>query len=214
MGRARVEAFSDGVMAVAITLLVLNLHTSAASSEPLLLQLEKAWPTFLAYLLSFFVVGTIWLNHHLLFNLIVTIDRFTLVANLVLLLFVCTIPFSTAQLADFVLVGGQDLQIAVLIYGAIAEGMSIAFTLILKHAIDGGLMSRPVGRPERRRQLIRFGAGLVLYPIATVIGLFQPIVMMVGLTFLSIYYLVGQSALSELGAMQETGTGGADGPTD
>jgi uncharacterized membrane protein len=198
MGRSRVEAFSDGVMAVAITLLVLDLHTSAASSRSLLAQLGTSWPTFLAYVASFFVVGTIWVNHHLLFNAIAKIDRVTLALNLVLLLFVCTIPFTTSQLADFITGGGQNLQIAVVFYGAVAEGMSISFTLILRHVINAGLTSRPIAPAERRRQLVRFGAGLVLYPIATVIGLFAPIVMMVGLTGLSIYYLVGQSALSEL----------------
>jgi uncharacterized membrane protein len=200
MGRTRVEAFSDGVMAVAITLLVLDLHTSAASSDSLLVQLAKEWPAFLAYVLSFFVVGTIWVNHHLLFNVIVKVDRLTLALNLILLLFVCTIPFTTSQLADFVIGGGQNLRVAVVIYGAVAEGMSISFTLILKHVIDAGLTSRPITRRERQRQLIRFGVGLVLYPLATVIGLVAPLVMMVGLTALSIYYLVGQSALSELGA--------------
>jgi uncharacterized membrane protein len=94
----------------------------------------------------------------------------------------------------------SDGVMAVVIYGAVAEGMSISFTLILRHVIDAGLTRRPINRRERRRQLLRFGAGLVLYPLATVIGLFAPLVMMIGLTGLSIYYLIGQSALSELGA--------------
>ena len=198
MGKGRVEAFSDGVMAVAITLLVLDLHTSAASSQSLVVQLASSWPSFFAYVVSFFVVGTIWVNHHLLFNALVKIDRLTLGLNLVLLLFVCTIPFTTSQLADFLTGGGRDLQVAVLIYGAVAEGMSISFTLILRHVIDARLTSTVIDRTERRRQLTRFGAGLVLYPILTAIGLFAPIAMMVALAALSIYYLAGQSALSEL----------------
>ncbi|MEF2978639.1 TMEM175 family protein [Subtercola sp. YIM 133946] len=200
MGRGRVEAFSDGVMAVAITLLVLDLHTSAATGEPLLDQLAHEWPAFLAYLLSFFVIGTIWVNHHLLFDAMVRVDRLTLALNLLLLLFVCTIPFSTSTLADFVVEGGTNAQVAVVLYGAVAEGMAVSFVLILRHIIDAGLVSRPIGRDERRRQLVRFGAGLVLYPLATVVGLFAPVVMMVGLTVLSIYYLVGRSALTELAA--------------
>jgi len=202
MGRARVEAFSDGVMAVAITLLVLDLHTSAASSQPLLAQLATSWPAFLAYVVSFFVVGTIWVNHHLLFNAIVTVDRTVLAVNLVLLLFVCTIPFTTSQLADFLTGGGRNLQVAVVVYGAVAEGMAISFTLLLRHVIDAELTRAPIDRAERRRQLTRFGAGLVLYPVLTVVGLFVPIAMMVALAGLSIYYLVGQSALSELGGVK------------
>ena len=203
MSRGRVEAFSDGVIAVAITLLVLDLHTSASSPEPLLDQLKGEWPAFLAYLLSFFVIGTIWVNHHLLFDAMVRVDRVTLALNLLLLLFVCTIPFSTSQLADFVVEGGQNAQVAVIVYGAVAEGMAVSFVLILKHIIDAGLTPRPVSRPERRGQLVRFGAGLVLYPLATIVGLFAPIVMMVGLTILSIYYLVGRSALAELSAPEQ-----------
>ena len=201
------EAFSDGVMAVAITLLVLDLHTSAASRHPLIVQLATSWPTFLAYVVSFFVVGTIWVNHHLLFNAIMKVDRFTLALNLMLLLFVCTIPFTTSQLADFLIGGGRNLQVAVVVYGAVAEGMAVSFTLLLRHIIDAGLTSRVIDRAERRRQLTRFGIGLVLYPILTAVGLFAPVAMMVALAVLSIYYLVGQSVLSELASAEQQEAG-------
>src|SRR6201992_2175879 len=91
--KGRVEAFSDGVLAVAITLLVLDLHVDTGGSESLAHQLGDKWPSFAAYVVSFFVIGVIWVNHHALFSLIASVDRTLLFYNLLLLMFVTTIPF-------------------------------------------------------------------------------------------------------------------------
>jgi uncharacterized membrane protein len=69
MSKGRTEAFSDGILAVAITLLVLNLHV-ASGSDSLWRQIAHTWPSFAAYVVSFFVIGVIWVNHHSLFALI------------------------------------------------------------------------------------------------------------------------------------------------
>jgi uncharacterized membrane protein len=66
LSRARLEAFSDGVIAVAITLLALDLFVEGPGHGPLAQQLAHRWPTFVAYLISFFTVGIIWVNHHAL----------------------------------------------------------------------------------------------------------------------------------------------------
>src|ERR1700685_3971652 len=107
--RTRVEAFSDGVFAVAITLLALNLTVEGPGhGVPLQHQLwEQRW-SFGAYLLSFFVIGIIWVNHHVLIKSIALVDRTLLFLNLVLLLFVVLIPFSTATAAQYLPVGGPD----------------------------------------------------------------------------------------------------------
>jgi len=102
VNKGRVEAFSDGVLAVAITLLVLDLRVDVHSSEPLSAQLRREWPTFVAYAVSFFIIGVIWLNHHSLFRLASRVDRRVLVYNLLLLVFVTAIPFTTATYADYV----------------------------------------------------------------------------------------------------------------
>jgi uncharacterized membrane protein len=84
MGKGRLEAFSDGVLAVAITLLVLDLHVTAtdeAQVGSLWTQMHEEWPSFLAYVISFFVIGTIWVNHHALFVLVDHVDRAMLFYN-------------------------------------------------------------------------------------------------------------------------------------
>ena len=108
MGTGRLEAFSDGVFAVAITLLVLDLHVDPASGRTLAAQLGAEWPAFAAYSLSFLVIGVVWVNHHALLSLAARTDRKLLFYNLILLMWVAVIPFTTATLADYLRDGGAD----------------------------------------------------------------------------------------------------------
>ena len=103
MEHGRLEAFSDGVVAVAITLLALNLAVGGPGPRhpSLLHQLGHQWPVYAAYVVSFFTIGVIWVNHHSLFRQLAGVDRPTLFLNLLLLLFVVAIPFGTSTLADY-----------------------------------------------------------------------------------------------------------------
>src|ERR1700682_3848246 len=96
VSRARLEAFSDGVMAVAITLLALNLGVQGPGHGPVLELIAKQWPAFAAYVVSFFIIGIIWVNHHSLLQNIAHVDRPLLFISLTLLLFVVMIPFAKA----------------------------------------------------------------------------------------------------------------------
>ena len=197
MGKGRLEAFSDGVLAVAITLLVLDLHASAdPKSGSLWYQLTQEWPSLVAYVISFFVIGTIWVNHHALFVLIDHVDRAMLFYNLLLLFWVSTIPFTTSALADFVKDGTTaDLRIAVLLYGVSNEGMAIAFLLIARHMLYKPLVKGPVPADVRRKAVIRFGLGNLLYPIVTVVGLFSAPAMFVLYLATIVYYIADQTQL-------------------
>lgn len=195
MNRARMEAFSDGVMAVVITLLVLDLHTSAESQESLAEQLRHQWPAFAAYVVSFFVVGVIWVNHHGVARLLSTVDRTMLFLNLLLLFWVTTIPFTTSTLAEFLQRGGSDGRIAVLLYGLTMEGMAVSFTLMFRRLLRAGLTATPVPVADGRRALRRFGAGLLLYPLITAVGLFSAGVMLILLALMTAWYVVDQTPL-------------------
>ena len=96
---SRVEAFSDGVFAIAITLLILDVHVPSASQGNLGAALIRQWPTYVAYLISFAFIGIMWVNHHRLFNHIRRSDNRLLFLNLLLLLGVTVVPFPTALLA-------------------------------------------------------------------------------------------------------------------
>jgi uncharacterized membrane protein len=148
----RLEAFSDGVFAIAVTLLVLDLKVpkpaelaaAAASGGAggLLGALLQQWPTFLAYITSFFTILVMWVNHHVLFNLVRRIDRVFLFLNGLLLLFVTFVPFPTALVAAY-MSQPRDGSVAAAIYGGTYLGLAVAFNLLWRHASGGRRLLGP-----------------------------------------------------------------------
>jgi len=96
---SRIEAFSDGVFAIAITLLILEIKVPPPGSGELSLALARQWPSYLSFLMSFAFIGIMWINHHRLFTHIARSDDVLLILNLLLLLGVIVVPFPTAVLA-------------------------------------------------------------------------------------------------------------------
>ena len=146
MDRSRLEAFSDGVIAVAITLLALDLTVEGYGHGPLIHQLYDKWPSFLAYLISFFMIGIIWVNHHALVRSITKVDRLLLFLNLVLLLFVVLIPFATATEASYFPHNDKDAQLAMVLYAGVFLGMSVGFGAIFEWTLHGERVYQPVPR--------------------------------------------------------------------
>jgi uncharacterized membrane protein len=193
--KGRVEAFSDGVLAVAITLLVLDLHVETGGEDSLAHQLWAKWPSFAAYVLSFFVIGVIWVNHHALFSLLGRVDRTLLFYNLLLLMFVTTIPFTTATLAANLRGDTGDIRTAVLLYGVSMEGMSVSYRLIISRMVRRNLLIRPVDEPTGRRAIRRFGLGTLIYPVVMVVGLFSPTIMLLLYAILTVFYVIEQTPI-------------------
>jgi uncharacterized membrane protein len=98
----RAEAFSDGVLAIAITLLILEISVPDTQGSHLLRALGHQWPSYAAYVVSFLTIGIMWVNHHALFQRIKVVDRGLLYVNLLLLLAIAFVPFPTALLAQYV----------------------------------------------------------------------------------------------------------------
>jgi uncharacterized membrane protein len=194
MGKGRTEAFSDGVLAVAITLLVLNLHVASGSAS-LWRQIVHTWPSFAAYVVSFFVIGVIWVNHHSLFSLIDHVDRVLLFENLLLLMFVVMLPFTTSALAEFVRGGGTNARVAVLLYGISDIGMALSFTAMLSRMVHHELLVNPVEPRVADQAVRRFGLGTIGYPIATLAGLMWPPLILIGIGSLTGYYMVEQTQI-------------------
>src|SRR3984957_11917887 len=149
MDRGRLEAFSDGVFAVAITLMALNLAVAGPGHSSLADKLADQWPAFVAYLISFFTIGIIWVNHHALVSNIATVSRLLMFLNLVLLLFVVMVPFATKTVADYLSHGGFDAKVAVAVYGIVLEGMSLGFASMLEWSLGEG-RTRAAVPPGRR----------------------------------------------------------------
>jgi uncharacterized membrane protein len=195
MEKGRAEAFSDGVLAVAITLLVLDLHVDATGHGSLAHQLSQTWPSFAAYVVSFFVIGVIWVNHHALFALIDRVDRVLLFENLMLLMFVTTLPFTTSTLAEFVREGGANARLAVVLYGISNIGMALGFTAMLSRMVHHGLLANPVPPEVAKRAVRRFGLGTIAYPVATAAGLFWPPLILIAIGVLAVYYMAEQTQI-------------------
>jgi len=183
------EAFSDGVFAVAITLLALNLVVGGPGHGPLLRQLIDHWPVFAAYGVSFFTIGIIWVNHHALFDLMTYVDRQLLFLNLLLLSFVVAIPFATSTLADYLQVSGGSGRTAGVLYALVMEGMSLSFTLIFVHALRSDLLMHAPPPGERRTAVLRFGLGSVAYLVVLLVSLISPIATLVSAGLLAGYYM-------------------------
>jgi len=212
MDTGRLEAFSDGVMAVAITLLVLNLAVSGPGHGPLAHQLyEKRW-AFAAFGVSFFTIGIIWVNHHNLFKNVAQVDRPMLFTNLLLLLFVVLIPFVTATLALYLPsaeAGGSD-NLAAVLYCVVMEGMAVSFSVIFFRAVRRRLFIVPIAPAGVRSAILRFSVGSLVYLAAIVVAVFSaPAALLLSL-LADLYYVFEQ--IARTGAASAEGTGSLSSP--
>jgi uncharacterized membrane protein len=143
MSKGRLEAFSDGVIAIIITIMVLELHAPEAST---LEALRPLLPVFLAYLLSFIFVGIYWNNHHHMLQVTTRINGKTLWANLHLLFWLSLVPFATGWMGRH-----YDAPVPTAIYGSVLLGAAIAYTILARalvslHASDSTLAAALGGR--------------------------------------------------------------------
>src|SRR3954447_15493560 len=130
MSKARLEAFSDGVFAIAITLLVLEIKVPpSGGAEALAHGLWELWPSYVGFAVSFITIGIIWVNHHVVLTTIESVDRALLFKNLLLLLTVSFIPFPTAVMAEYLRAdSGENLAAA--FYAGSFFVMGLAFRQI------------------------------------------------------------------------------------
>ena len=193
MDRTRLEAFSDGVFAVAITLLALNLTVEGPGLQHQLY--EHRW-SFAAYLLSFFVIGIIWVNHHVLIKSIALVDRTLLFLNLVLLIFVVLIPFSTATVAQYLPISGGDVKVAMALYSAVLLGMSVGFGSIFEWTLHGDHRTVPLPPQAHWPARLRFVGGSGVYVVAIVVSLFNAIAAFALIALVALYYIVERTPSS------------------
>jgi uncharacterized membrane protein len=157
----RIEAFSDGVFAIAITLLILEIKVPNAhdlGAGGLGSALLRLWPSYLAFVTSFATILVMWVNHHRLFNHIRRSNHAFLFWNGLLLFLVTFVPFPTALLAEYL--QHAEAQLAVRVYAGTFVAIALVFVGLWRHASTGGqLLARGVDQAEVRRitQQYRFG---------------------------------------------------------
>ena len=200
MDSRRAESFSDGVFAVAITVLVFSLlsvadQTSPGAGRPALTAayLGHSWPAYLAYVVSFLTIGIMWLNHHTMFSQVTKVDRPVLVLNLFLLMGIVAIPFPTALVADHLTgsagLHGQATEAAVtygLVMIVISIGYGSVWTYLAAHQEALGARRR-VHRP--RLSTFRFTIGNAGYVAGTLIALVAPVAALIIFGILAVYYM-------------------------
>jgi uncharacterized membrane protein len=193
MDRGRLEAFSDGVFAVAITLLALDLAVPVPGQEALGRQLVSHWPSFAAYGVSFLTIGIIWVNHHTLFRNFADVDRTMLFLNLLMLFFVVTIPFATATMAAYLRSRGVDASLAAAIYQGVFLCMSLAFGGLFWWSVRHGHLAIPLTGTAERMALARFTIGNLAYAAAIGVAyLSAPGSLLVSL-LVAVYYVFEQT---------------------
>jgi uncharacterized membrane protein len=168
---ARIEAFSDGVFAIAITLLILEIQVPPQTPHGSLRSaLVNLWPSYLAFLASFMTIGVMWLNHHRLFTLINKKDDGLIAFNLLLLLGVTWLPFPTALLAEHLLGAHADQQVAALIYAGSFLALAIVFNVMWRYAVRAGIVNDEVNAAAITKQ---YSLGPILYAVLVAVGFFD-----------------------------------------
>jgi uncharacterized membrane protein len=188
----RVEAFSDGVFAIAITLLILAVGVDQArASGPLGHQLLHLWPAYIAYAVSFVTVGIMWINHHMIFGHFARVDRTLLLLNIFLLMLISFTPFPTRVVAEFAHTN-TDRRAAALLYGI---NMTLTAILFFAVWIYG---SRRLLRPDADRREVSgitrsYLPGTPLYGTATLIAFASPVASLIMFAAIALFYAVSSA---------------------
>ncbi len=194
MSKVRLEAFSDGVLAVAITLLVLNLQVpptqgSEGHAPSLGSELLKMWPQYAAFVTSFMTIGIIWINHHAMISRLREVDHTILILNLFLLMSISALPFATNLMAAY-LKGSQGEHLAAAVYSGAFLLMSICFSVLNRHILllKVHLLQDAPSEQWRRTAFRRSRLGLLTYLLATVLAAVSPYVTLAICGALAVFY--------------------------
>lgn len=185
----RIEAFSDAVIAIIMTLLVLELKIpeiiEGASASQEFMALAHLLPKFISFAMSFLVIAIFWVNHHSFFNSIHKADTKILWYNNFLLFWLCFIPFPTAWL-------GENIHniAAVMLYAFTLMMSALAFQLAVHHAYKSGMFKTHISADEQDRRSRRSYPAIVLYALAIPLALIHPYVAIAIFIALPILYFI------------------------
>ena len=175
MARGRLEAFSDGVFAIAITLLILDVTVPPGSGAHLAHALAREWPAYLAYATSFLTISVIWLNHHAMFSKVSHVDRRLVFTNSVFLLVVAFVPFPTRLLAEYIR-DSEGARTAAVFYGLVFILLSVVFNVCWRAIATGRRLVRDdVPEADLKAITRSFRPGIPMYAAATAVAFVSPV---------------------------------------
>ena len=175
LATTRMDAFSDGVMAIAITILVLEIALPASSDGDLLQGIVDQWPSYLAYLVSFSTIGAAWMKHTMVTDLMAYADRTFRQMNLVFLMLVSFVPFPTKVLAEHLHANTSTERVAVLFYSIVLFESSAMIALMWRYARRAGLVDPEVSADDIRVATRLLNPSLAFYLVAIVVSIFLPV---------------------------------------
>jgi uncharacterized membrane protein len=186
MGTNRLESFSDGVIAVAITLLVLNIGVPGNDTgHSLVYELGRQWPQYVAYVISFLTIGIIWINHHAMISRLREADHTVLILNLLLLMTIGILPFATDLVATH-----RGKPLAAAIYSGCFMLMAIAFSVLNREVliVRDHLLAEVMPLEQRRQIWHRAATGVVPYVLATALAFVSTYLTLGICAALALYY--------------------------
>jgi uncharacterized membrane protein len=186
---ARLEAFSDGVFAIAITLLILEVRLPGGHAS-LAHELAHLWPSYIAYVLSFVTIGIMWANHHAIFRLISRATHGLIVANLFLLLMVAFLPFPTKVLAEHLRHTGPDQRTAALFYSGTFILIAIAFQILWQTAGRGYRLIVPGLKAAADEITKSYRWGIPAYCVSTLLALISVPASVAFVGAMALYWLI------------------------
>jgi uncharacterized membrane protein len=191
----RLEAFSDAVIAIAITLLVLEIHIPDADQGSLFDALLDLWPSYTAFILSFVTIGIMWVSHHTMFERIALVDRRLLFLNLLLLMGIAFLPFPTALLGRYIEQGGENAQFAAAAYGATMTLIGLFFLAMWHHLYrNPNLLVEGIGAERARTAMIRSWVGPTVYALSVGLAFISPEACFVVYAGIAVYFARGPSS--------------------
>jgi uncharacterized membrane protein len=201
----RLEALSDGVIAIAATLLVLEIgRVELHGNDDLFDAIVHLWPSYLAYFVSFTVIGLIWVAHHAMFERISSVDRPLLFLNLALLLGIGFIPWPTSILADFIRDGGTNASVATALYSLVMTLIGVVFVGMWAHLVNHPEHTiESVTEAQLRRSLRLAYVSPIVYGATIGLAFVSPYICLAAYLMLAAYFARGPSARA-LQSTQET----------
>jgi TMEM175 potassium channel family protein len=205
----RLEALSDGVIAIAATLLVLEIgRVELRDDESLFHAIIDLWPSLTAYLVSFSVIALIWVAHHSMFERISTVDRPLLFLNLALLLAIGFIPWPTSVLADYIDEGGTNAAVATALYSLTMTLIGIVFVGMWAHLVRHPEHTDGVTADQLRRSLRLAAVSPIVYGVTIGLAFVTPYLCLAVYAALAVYFARGPSARAMLADQTDDTTGG------
>lgn len=169
----RLETFSDGVFAIAITLLILEVRLPTAEGSSLARRLLESWPDYLSYVISFVTIGIMWANHHSIFHFIARTTHGLVVANLLLLMCVAFVPFPTGVLAENLREAGSGRETAAFFYSATFFVTALFYNLLWQTAARQNRLIRPGFEAAAAQVTRRYNLGPPSYLAATLAAIWS-----------------------------------------